>query len=129
MISKLHFLILLCFLFSISNCCSQEKQFVKEWKLEYIQTNGVKEITNSASNLDVITFKDDGTFLSIDQGEETIGFWFYEESNRSIILDNDNFPEEGFVMKVIKISENNLVLEAVSIDKKIKRIFMKATPN
>ena len=129
MVSKEHFLIVLCFLFSISNCFSQEKQFVKQWKLEYIQTNGVKETTDTASKLDVISFKEDGTFLSIDRGEETAGFWFYEESNNSIILDNDNFPEEGFVMKVVSVSETNLVVESVSIDKKVKRIFMKSVSN
>ncbi len=127
--SKEHFLIVLCFLFSISNCFSQEKQFVKEWKLEYIQASGVNENATSNLHLDLMSFKEDGTFSSIDQGEETIGFWFYDEKSESIILDNDNFPEEGFVMKVISVSEANLVVEIVSIDRTVKRIFMKVRSN
>ena len=129
MISKEPFIIVLCFLFSISNCFSQERQFVKEWKLEYIQANGVNENATSNSHLDLMSFKEDGTFSSINQGEETIGFWFYDEKSESIILDNDNFPEEGFVMKVISVSEANLVLEVVSIDRTLTRIFMKARSN
>ena len=129
MISKEPFIIVLCSLFSISNCFSQERQFVKEWKLEYIQANGVNENATSNSHLDLMSFKEDGTFSSINQGEETIGFWFYDEKSESIILDNDNFPEEGFVMKVISVSEANLVLEVVSIDRTLTRIFMKARSN
>lgn len=92
------------------NAKSQTKlDFCKKWNLEGYIYWGVTFSPEETEKNDYFNFKEDGTFISVDEGKLENGTWKWDLKNKKLILFYSK-SSKPVVFEIIKVTHNELIL-------------------
>lgn len=92
------------------NAKSQTKlDFCKKWNLEGYIYWGITFSPEEIEKNDYLNFKEDGTFISVDEGKSEKGTWKFDVKNKTLLL-YDSKSSKPLVFGIIKVTNNELVL-------------------
>lgn len=95
----------------------------KEWKLQFYEEQGKKIMPTPDHKEDRMIFYKDKKVKSIEIGDIQHGVWKYD-ATQSVLTVVDNDTKEKVVLKVIKIMDNECVLEFKDPDGSILKMHM-----
>ena len=96
-------------LFTITISAQSKEKLCKKWYLEGYIYLGKTYAPEDKERNDFIDFKIDNTFTNIDEGVVGKGTWRWDVENEMIYL-NDGYSKKELPMKLIKISDNQLII-------------------
>jgi hypothetical protein len=106
------------------NAKSQSKlDFCKKWNLEGYIYWGITFSPEETEKNDYLNFKEDGTFISVDEGKLENGTWKWDLKNKSLHL-YDSKSNKPLIFGIIKVTKNELILLLKDKEDSIKLKFL-----
>ena len=123
--NRILILFIVLFALNLSAKCQSKSGFCKKWDLEGYIYWGITFPPEDNEKDDYLNFNKNGTFSSVDEGVIENGTWKWNSNNKTLYLFN-NESNEPLILKVIKLTEANLIVLLEDNEDSIKLEFSKA---
>jgi hypothetical protein len=104
------FTIIITILALCTNATSQSKlDFCKKWHLEGYVYWGITFSPEETEKNDYLNIKEDGTFISVDEGKLEKGTWKWDIKSKSLYLYSSK-SNESLIFGIVQVTNNELIL-------------------
>ena len=118
--------LLIIFATSINAKSLSKLDFCKKWNFQGYIYYGMTFSPEENEKNDYLQFYEDGTFESIDEGENGKGTWEWMPKNKSLYLYNSK-SNKPLILEVIKLTETTLIVLLKDEKESIKLKFSKVS--